>query len=208
MNDENLMFPGDNLSTEEEFVSSRNTFIDNGNIRASIIGRTIIENGSIMVEGISREIKSFYRGMYVLGEITDDLHTIVFVKIDNFKKDKDVYISFKSGKIIMKSHAPSPRQQRNRDSEGNKMENKPFGVGDIILARITFDDKDVYTLDCGSTDLGVVYSKCALCDALLMLNNDKTSLHCSNCEIDIGKKISSMYNNSVAVEEFLYKNNR
>ena len=98
MNDENLMFPGDNLSTEEEFVSSRNTFIDNGNIRASIIGRTIIENGSIMVEGISREIKSFYRGMYVLGEITDDLHTIVFVKIDNFKKDKDVYISFKSGK--------------------------------------------------------------------------------------------------------------
>ena len=205
MNNDNLMFPGDNLSTEEEFVSSRNTFIDNGNIHASVIGKTVVKDGTIMVESISKEIKSFYRGMYVLGEITDDLHTIVFVKIENFKKDKDVYISFKSGKIIMKSHAPNNRQRHDGHSE-NKTEYKPFGIGDIILARITFDDKDVYTLDCGSSELGVVHSKCALCDASLQLIDNV--LHCSNCELDISKKTSIMYNNSVAIEEFLYKNNR
>ena len=198
----NFGVPGDMISTEEESMPSANTFTENGSIYASMSGRMQVIEGQAMVNNVRREIVSFTRGMYVLGEVTDDLHTIAFIKIADFKKGEKVYRAIKSGKIIIKNSS-GPSKGRNRLE--NHVPTKAFGVGDILLARITFDDNDSYALDFGSSELGVVYSKCEFCDRVL--TRDGNSLKCANCEQMVERKLSNLYRDSSALEEFLNKNN-
>ena len=69
---------------------------------------------------------------------------------------------------------------------------KPCGVGDTILARVLYNDKDSYTLSLNGNETGIIYSKCGECGSDMLSENNM--LVCKECGHSERRKISSLYN--------------
>jgi exosome complex component CSL4 len=194
---ENFVMPGEKVATEEEFVAGSNTFVEEGVIYSSVIGNAVKENGAVSVSAAGREIKIIDKNMLVLGTVTDDVKSVIFVKIGDINIDRKDYLALKDGKIIM----DRPRPGRFGGSrEGGRGDNrfhserpvKPCAVGDTILARVLYNDKDSYTLSLNGNETGVIYAKCDECGSDMLSENN--SLVCSECGHREQRKISSLYN--------------
>jgi len=189
-----FVIPGEKVATEEEFVAGNNTFVEDGVIYASVIGNAVKENGAVSVSAAGREIKIIDKNMLVLGTVTDDVKSVIFVKIDDINIDRKDYLALKDGKIIM----DRPRPQRFGGSRGgdNRFHSerpmKPCGVGDTILARVLYNDKDSYTLSLSGNETGVIYAKCGECASDMLSENNM--LVCKECGHRERRKISSLYN--------------
>lgn len=182
-----IVIPGERLSTEEEFTTSDNTFIEEGGIYSSSTGKVDVKGGKISVIS-PKEARPFKKGMLILGKITDDLRSVLFVKIENQDKGSVSYKALKNGKIINKHSMET---------------DKPFEIGDIILARIIDEDKGIYELNTYEPECGVVYSKCHSCNIPLSYDKEYNVLSCDICHIKKHKKISTLYNDMKAIEEKL-----
>lgn len=144
--------PGEKIATEEEFASGNNTYVEEGVVYSAVIGNVVKTDGAVGVTTAGREIKIIGRDMLVIGVVTDDMKNVMFVKLDDINIEKKDYLALKDGKIV----APRPRPQfgsrggdrdrGNRFSSRNERSEKPCGIGDTILARVQYNDKDSYTL--------------------------------------------------------------
>ena len=101
-----FVIPGEKVATEEEFVAGNNTFVEEGVIYATVIGSVVKENGAVSVSAAGREIKIIDKDMLVLGTVTDDVKSVIFVKIDDINIDRKDYLALKDGKIIMDRPRP------------------------------------------------------------------------------------------------------
>lgn len=210
-----LVLPGDRLSTEEEFIPQDGTFTEKGSIYAYLFGEEEIKDGAVNVIPKEKDVKTFKSGMYAIGEITDDLRTVMFVKLSNIENGHIVYVALKSGKYV----APKPQFDRRggfhgRDDRGRggdrgggrdmgrpPREEKPFKVGDIVVAKIVGEDKDTYSLGISAPECGVVYSNCELCGNMLKYNAEHRNLVCDSCKNRESKKVSTLYNDFKGVEK-------
>ncbi|EET90200.1 MAG: hypothetical protein LVQ97_01115 [Candidatus Micrarchaeales archaeon] len=201
-----IVMPGDRLSTEEEFLPSRNTYSENGQIYSLVVGRAKVNEGKMEVEPCGASIEKFHRHMYVVGEVVGELKSILFVKLDDIKiKDKTYIPSGKDGKILLpRDRPPNPRFRRDsRPQPHHEAEQKPCGLGDIILAKIAFVDEDTYALEVREEEGGVVYSRCPVCGGVMTLGQRHGELLCQNCKHREMKKVSPMYGNFAAIEKFI-----
>jgi len=186
-----LVLPGQELGVEEEFLASRNTYLDNGIIRATVFGKVIKKDNKIEIDPI-KAINKLKVNMFVLGKIIDSAGSVVFVKIDDIKIANEEYLALTDGKIIIKS--------KNRDERIER----PCGLNDIVLARIT-DEEDTYILDIFEHEAGVVFSRCPICGRAMDVNNN--FLECKVCEYKTEKKISPLYMNIDEINKFLNDKN-
>ncbi len=198
-----LVMPGDKIGIEEEFVAADNAYVDNdGSIRAAILGTVVKRDGKIGVVNEGHDIKRFKRGMFVLGRVSDDLRAVLFVKLDGIRVNGIEYMPLKDGKIVMMQRRPPMGRgggrdfhQRDGGHRGGQEQKavKPCGVGDVIIARIAYDDPEIYTLSMEDSDSGVVYAECGLCSTHLEPGADASALKCPVCEHRENKKVSPHY---------------
>lgn len=191
---EQLVMPGDKIALEEEFTPADNTFVDNdGSIRAAIIGNVSVKDGKISVINQKHNIKNFKRGMPVIGRVSDDLRAVMFVKLDNVTVNGIEYKALKDGKIVASS-GRRPGGGGDRGFQREKPEPKPCGVGDVILARIIYEDPEIFTLAVDDDDSGVVYAECEMCTTHLEADPKNFSvLSCPECKHKQQKKVSVLY---------------
>jgi len=202
--------PGDKIATEEEFASGDNTFVENGVIYSTIIGRVVKNEGRVGVTNSGREIKIIGRDMLVIGTVTDNMKSVMFVKLDDINIENKDFLALKDGKIVaerprMGGRSFGGERDRGDRSGGNRFssgprEEKPCKVGDTILARVLYNDKDSYTLSLRDRETGVIYAKCELCGADLQ-QKDRGVLACPECGHAENRKISELYNNPGGIKK-------
>ncbi len=196
---ENNVFvtPGEKIATEEEFASGSNTYVEDGVIYSAVIGNVTKAEGSVGVATAGREIKIIGRDMLVIGVVTDDMKNVTFVKLDDINIERKDYLALKDGKILApRDRSPrfAPRTGReNRFSSHSEKSQKPCGVGDTILARVLYNDKDSYTLSVDGRETGVIYAKCELCGSEVE-QKAESLLVCRECGHNEHRKISEYYN--------------
>lgn len=201
------VMPGDKVGVEEEFMPAENTFVDDdGVIRSAVVGHVQVSGGKISVHSTLHDVRKIEQGMMVLGTVTDDLHSVVFVRISNFENENGEHVATKDGKIIMDTGRPS---RGGRDGRGGRGRPRPgereagrreeqvklCGVGDIVLARVLFDDPDVYTLGVREPETGVIHAECEMCGGY-MKHQGAGHLVCTECEHAQNRKVSSLYGNA------------
>ncbi|MGC8587381.1 MAG: exosome complex RNA-binding protein Csl4 [Candidatus Micrarchaeia archaeon] len=185
-----IAIPGEALAAEEEGIPSAGTYLEDGTIYSMLTGLPNIANMKVSIAKKLSDVATFNAGMYILGEIVDNLRTVLFVKISDYRQGSTKYVALKSGKIV----APKGRALVH------------FNVGDIILAYIYRNEKDNYILELRDPELGVVYSSCPLCNAF-MKKVDQSALKCGECGYVDTTKVSSLYGDAKAIEAFLDKSN-
>ncbi len=196
------VMPGEKLSTEEELEARYGTFLEDGYIYSYLFGEEIVEGGGVSVKAKQRDIRTFPKRMMILGAVTDDLRTVMFVKIGRHEAGNMVYVALKSGKILAKQDARPPGGYGRRPPErGTAM--KPCGVGDIVLAMIIGEDKDTYALGINTPECGVVYAECGMCGNPLSYDSNARALKCSVCKHVEHRKISSLYGKTKEIEDLL-----
>lgn len=195
MAETNLVAPGERIATEEEFASGANTYVENGVIYASAFGSVVKANGSVSVESATkREVKMIDKGMLVIGTVTDDMRSVIFVRLDDIVVGRKEYLALKDGKIVAdKRPGRSPMGRSGADNRFHEVREKTCGVGDTILAKVLYNDKDSYTLGLIGDEYGVVFAKCGKCGGEMDYDNRARMLECRECRTRDRRKVSALY---------------
>ncbi|MCL5680409.1 MAG: exosome complex RNA-binding protein Csl4 [Candidatus Marsarchaeota archaeon] len=201
-----VVFPGDRLSTEEEFLPARNVYVENGVIYSAVFGKASAEEGKMQVNSATRDIRKMKRGMFVLGKVVGVLKSVIFVEIENFSINSEEFIAGKDGKVVLMAPRPMHRGMHDRPPERSRSDSKPAEMGDVILAKIIMEDSEIFTLSLRDPEAGVVYALCDNCGNKMQLDKHGDGLYCSECKITARRKVSSLYDNSKAIEELLLRN--
>jgi len=195
---DNIVAPGEKIGTEEEFQPGRNTYSEKGIIYASTFGSVKTAEGSVSVEpGTAREVRQIDKGMTVLGTVTDDMKSVIFVQISKLHTGAKEYLALKDGKILPPRPSPggmrSPMGRRGTDNKFYEAKEKMCGVGDTVIAKVLFNDKDSYTLGILGDPFGVVYAKCSKCGEDMAWNQERHILVCNVCGSAERRKVSVLY---------------
>ncbi|HUC38973.1 MAG TPA: hypothetical protein VL944_02490 [Candidatus Acidoferrum sp.] len=198
-----LVNPGERLSMEEEYVPSTNTYVEDGSIYSASTGTVMIKEGAIAVEPM-KEIKKIDRGMLVLGKVTDNMKSVVFVEIQRMTSQNKEYLPLKDGKIIMRSRPPMGRgPMRGRGGERPREEDeKPCKSGDIVIARVIADETDIYVLGLASPEAGVIHASCSECGGPLEASVKPNTLFCNYCKRDEHRKLSIYYGKPEEIKKY------
>jgi len=196
--DNALVTPGEKIGTEEEFQPGHNTYSENGVVYASTFGVVKTQDGMVNVQpGTKREIRIFDKGMTILGTVTDDMKSVIFVDISAINSGAKEFMALKDGKILPPRPSPglarSPMGRRGTDNKFYEAKEKMCGVGDTVLAKVLFNDKDSYTLGILGEPFGVVYAKCSGCGEEMNWNQERHILVCSVCGAAERRKVSVFY---------------
>ena len=202
--DSKMVFPGDRLSLEEEFLPENNVYVENGAVYSSVFGKQKIAEGRISVESAVRDINKMHRGMYVVGSVVGVLKSVLFLELGNFVVKNMEFIAGKDGKIVLSSRPPRGRMEHGHDQ--HRTEQKPAELGDIVLSKIIMDDPDIFTLSVRDDVCGVVYALCENCGNLMHLEKHGSGLYCSECKRVSHRKVSSLYGNAAAIEKLMLEN--
>ncbi len=197
MKENDIVVPGERLAAEEEYMHGSNTYVENSSIYSRLLGRVVMNNGSIEVTPIARELHEIDKGMIVVGSVTDYMKSVIFIKLDTIRSGNKEFVALKDGKIVL----PKPRRpdfRHDRMQRGPPMrrpqfeEEKPCKVGDTMIAIVAYNDKDAYTLNIQAPEAGVAHSNCEICGGEMMLA-DMGLLECEVCKHRERRKVSSHY---------------
>jgi exosome complex RNA-binding protein Csl4 len=195
--EELVVVPGDRLSTEEEHSAGANAYAEDGYVYAAACGSVEIKDRSINVRPL-KEMLTFQPGMKVLGKVTESMKSVVFIEISKINDGKKEYVPKKDGKIIiMKDRRGFGDRNRGRPQfrERDESEEKPCKKGDVIIANVIAEEKDIYLLGVAGPEAGVIYSKCGLCGEMLKKGDRPSVLLCNNCRRAERRKVSTLYGN-------------
>ncbi len=202
-----IVLPGDRIATEEEFAPGMSAYSENGQIYAALAGRVKVDNNHIGVSNPKKEIIKLRRNMLVLGTVTDDLRTVMFLKLDAVSTDGREYVAIKDGKIV------APREHRDhfgghgrppmRRGPPQRPSVKLAGIGDIVLARVQAEEADTYELRVDERETGVVYGVCEVCGSQMALGKSPDTLTCTSCKHAEQRKVSALYNHPDKISELL-----
>jgi len=194
-----LVMPGDRLSAEEEYLPNGNAYAENGNIYAAVPGQPSVFNGKMGVRSVVRAIKKFRKGMFVTGKVVNEMPSVVFVELDSIDFHSVHYVAIKDGKIVLRAGGPR------RSFRDERPQYAQYKQGDAIIAKIAYDDPDIYTLEMRERETGVVFAICELCNGTLQMKEENT-LACESCKHIEKRRVSSLYNNFNEIYKFLENN--
>ena len=163
------MLPGDRLGVIEEFTADSGTYIKEGIICSTIVGRALPDllNKRVSVYPLVHGAKLPRTGSVVLGEVSSVRKQNAFVRI--YKISDEVLSGFFSGLLHV-----SDVQMRYVESMFNVC--KP---GDTIRGKVISGKNGVYHLSLKGSNLGVVYAFCSRCGH--MLEPKQHWMHCPEC---------------------------
>ncbi|MFH1752541.1 MAG: exosome complex RNA-binding protein Csl4, partial [archaeon] len=182
---EDLVLPGDFLTTGEEFVSGANTFEDDeGQILASVVGCKEFDETEkeARVKKKSRELILPAKHSIVLGRVHLVKDNMVLLEVCAvFSQNQPVPTSNSFGVLLI----------RNASRDFVKNFEDLYRIGDIVKARVTGISPDGLELSTNESSLGVIQGYCISCRHTLQLFNH--DLKCNNCGLTQKRKLSSEY---------------
>lgn len=185
-----MVFPGEYIAEIEEFEAGRNTFILDGTIRSSVLGKEEYDfkRRTIKIDQInSQELPKI--GDVVMGFVEMLFGSMISVKL--FYVNNRLYTS---GLSAIASARMGNNKGWNRDRY-NKKAKSIYRIGDIIRGQITSLLNSSIHLAVDGTDFGLVYSLCLNCGGdTVKINNGIKCIECSTYE---EKRVANNYGTSL-----------
>jgi len=165
------VMPGAVIATEEEYVAGKNTYVEEGQIKAKNLGvpRFDHERKEASIEG--KSVDALRSGDVVFGKIILLKESMVVVEL----------VSAENGKKITQKSAQLP--VRNVSTEFVDNLKKMFKIGDIIKAKVSTISPLGIDLITNETGLGVIKAFCGKCRGEMSHSSGKLMcLSCGNIE--------------------------
>ncbi|HVO37196.1 MAG TPA: exosome complex RNA-binding protein Csl4 [Candidatus Acidoferrum sp.] len=180
-----LVSPGERLGVIEEFIPDAGTYVKDGVIYSTIVGRALLDLSTrrVSVFRLVHEIKVPKVGNTVVGQVASVQSDNAMVRI--FKIDKKELSGVFSGVLHVSDVA-----MRYVDSMFDVCK-----AGDVVRASVISEKNQTYHLSTKDRNLGVVYAFCSNCGAMLVpRRQDMNCPRCGNIErrktaFDYGKEL-------------------
>lgn len=185
-----IVFPGDFLGVIEEFIPSRGTYEEDGNIYAAKFGVVKFDsvNRVIYVSAFRRDrLPLPEKGDAVIGIVHDVKDEIAIIRI-NLIENKDRPSSYITGFLHLS-------QVSSRKSFNNMYE--ALRVGDMVRAKV-LNSWNPYQLSIRGDNFGVIFARCSRC--LSPLSRRRGKLFCTSCRAYESRKFASGYGGGIFEE--------
>jgi len=162
-----LFTPGEVITTQEEYDAGRNTFEENGNIRASIVGEAVFNdtNKKVSVNGKSKELLRI--GDIVYGVVSNTKESMISMDLIKTEGEKTL--------IVTRAQLPVRNISNNFVTDARTY----FKIGDVVKARVVKSDELAVDVEVKGIGLGVVTAFCSNCRSKMDFSNEK--MMCFNC---------------------------
>ncbi|MDI1494846.1 MAG: RNA-binding protein [Cenarchaeum symbiont of Oopsacas minuta] len=170
------VFPGDKVSSIEEYEVGTNTFDDKGTIRAAVIGTTNMDSSSHVVDikrASSHQVAQ--PDDIIIGTVTAVLSSIIPVSIE-----------YVNGKKVTNGVECVC-------STRNRRERIVALVGDLVKLKIINQINGTIHASVSDPELGVLHTKCRVCGSRVVTINN--GVKCVECGWKDDRKLSSDYGN-------------
>ena len=178
------VFPGEILCAYEEYIPSDWPYVDEGQVKASIAGRIIIDeaNKSISISSDNAP-KSLKKDDLVIGYITEVKSSKALVTIKKIiGSNRDLIAGYKGYIHISKA-----------TNDYIQTLHYLFKIGDIVEARVAnVYSSDYVELTTSGDELGIIKAMCVNCRKFMKLNKETHKLECE-CGIEDMRKLSINY---------------
>lgn len=182
MTDSNLVFPGDEVAVEEEYLASDGTFAENGVIYASQIGVLELDDDNCIARVISPNPPNILaNGDIVYAVVADIRNTMATADVVG----KDGVDRTLGGETYATIHVSKISQGYTDDVS------KELRKGDFIRARVT-GTKPSLQLTTKDDHLGVIRSLCSKCKTE-MVKKGGNNLFCPECRYSTPRKLADDY---------------
>ncbi len=180
------VLPGDLIGTSEEFTPKKGTYVDKGNIYASISGIVKIntKERSISVSPVTNTPPQLKVGDIVIGQVTDVKDSVALVEIAGIKGMGE--------REIVNAEQAAIHVSNVKDAYVKELYNE-FAPFDIVKARVI--DMRNMRLTTVNKELGVMKAYCGNCRTVL--KKDDGRLKCPKCERTETRKLSSDYGTGI-----------
>lgn len=176
MSDE-IILPGEKISSIEEYEAGNNTFDDGNMVRSSVLGTPDINKTERIANVKNSNLLSIPKvGDVVIGSVAAVLSSIIAVSIEYINEKK------------VKSHVEcicSTRKYRKRNIAL---------LGDIVSLKIIGHLNGTIHADFDGPELGVLFTKCHKCGSEVILVRD--AVKCKECSWIEERKLSNKFANS------------
>ena len=170
----NAIIPGEAFSTEEEFLAGKNTFIENGLIKAKTLGVANLDNDTKEASIEGKCVEAIDEGDIVFGVVTNVKESTVMIEMRKAEGDKKV--TTRNAQIPVRNIA-NEFVVKTRDF---------FRIGDIVRAKVAKMSDYGIDLETKGKGLGVVNAYCCNCRHELTPGQGK--LRCLSCGSVEGRK--------------------
>lgn len=187
-----LSFPGDEIALIEEFESGKNTYVDDGSVRASTVGRNVYDLKRRIVRIEQRNTPRLPKiGDIVVGYIDMLFGSMISVRILYINGVKSVagFSAISSTRGL--SHSAS--QSGWTRERGDRKSRTTFRVGDIVRGRVVSLLNSNIHLTIAEKDFGVVYTLCHNCGGNTVRVNNMVK--CVDCGTYEERKLTADYGN-------------
>ena len=181
MADSDLVFPGDEVAVEEEYIASDGTFAENGVIYASQIGVLELDDDNCVARVISPNPPNILAvGDIVYAVVADIRNTMATADVVG----KDGVDRTLGGETYATIHVSKISQGYTDDVS------KELRKGDFIRAKVT-GIKPSLQLTTKDDHLGVIRSLCSKCNTEMV--NKVTGLFGPECKYSVPRKLADDY---------------
>lgn len=182
MTDSDLVFPGDEVAVEEEYLASDGTFAENGIIYASQIGKLELDDDECVARVVSPNPPNILSsGDIVYAIVADIRNTMATADVVG----KDGVDRTLGGETYATIHVSKISQGYTDDVS------KELRKGDFIRARVT-GTKPSLQLTTKDDHLGVIRSLCSKCKTE-MVRKGGNNLTCPECHYSTPRKLADDY---------------
>jgi exosome complex component CSL4 len=193
-------FPGDEVAFIEEFESGKNTYVDDGSIRSSTVGRKVYDLKRRIVRIEQKNTPNLPKiGDILVGYIDMLFGSMISVRILYINDAKSISgfsaISTTRGISLSGGQGGWPRER------GDRRSRITFRAGDIIRGRVVSLLNSNIHITIAEKDFGVVYTLCYICGGnTVRVDNAVKCVECGTYEerkltADYGKETFSTIRN-------------
>ncbi len=173
--------PGEQVGTEEEFVSGSGTYVENGLIYSSIRG--VLENTNhVLSVGQAQKLHTLKVGVNVVGNIDNISEPIALVVVQGEENSESRY-SQNNEYLVLHASMIKRGYVRNMRDE--------YRIGDIIRAKIVEEKNGEFHISTEDENCGCIKAFCAGCRT--PLEKKAGMLECPNCGRKENRKLASDY---------------
>ena len=183
-------FPGDQIAFIEEFESGKNTYVDDGRIRSSTVGRKVYDLKR-------RIVRIEQKNTPVLPKMGDILVGFIDMLFGSMISVRILYINDIKSKSGFSAIAPTKGLSSSGGhggwsrERGDRRSRMTFRVGDIIRGRVVSHLNSNIHITITDRDLGVLYTLCYNCGGNTVRVNN--SVKCVECGTYEERKLTSDY---------------
>jgi len=163
-----IILPGENITTEEEYVPGRNAFAEKGIVKSKVLGIAEFDDNNKEVNIKGKSVNEIGVGDIVVGKVMlvkESSAVIGLVSAENGKKITGI----KTAQLPV----------RNVSTEYVSELKKIIKIGDLVRARVTMASPLAIDLATNEKGLGVIKAYCSKCRKEMQYTNEK--LMCLEC---------------------------